>query len=157
MAKEYGKYLTVTAEKKTEEEARAYFNRISAEFGALFAKLGSKFEEVTAEEKLRILFDFFHYGEEDDYHYDAGLYAQRGTASRMPLHRLSGIPYRLFQNGRAIRQGTAIRRTEAEHSQNADNGIAAVFMPFRVQEVNENLYFFRKGMGFLVSFIKNIF
>ena len=157
MAKEYGKYLTVTAEKKTEEEARAYFNRISAEFGALFAKLGSKFEEVTAEEKLRILFDFFHYGEEDDYHYDAGLYAQRGTASRMPLHRLSGIPYRLFQNGRTIRQGTAIRRTEAEHSQNADNGIAAVFMPFRVQEVNENLYFFRKGMGFLVSFIKNIF
>ena len=54
-------------EKKTEEEARAYFNRISAEFGALFAKLGSKFEEVTAEEKLRILFDFFHYGAEDDY------------------------------------------------------------------------------------------
>ena len=72
------KYLTVTVEKKTEEEARAYFNRISAEFAALFAKLGSKFEEVTAEEKLRILFDFFHYGAEDDYHYDAGLYAQRG-------------------------------------------------------------------------------
>ena len=72
------KYLTVTVEKKTEEEARAYFNRISAEFAALFAKLGSKFEEVTAEEKLRILFDFFHYGAEDDYRYDAGLYAQRG-------------------------------------------------------------------------------
>ena len=72
------KYLTVTVEKKTEEEARAYFNRISAEFAALFAKLGSKFEEVTAEEKLRILFDFFHYGAEEDYHYDAGLYAQRG-------------------------------------------------------------------------------
>lgn len=72
------KYLTVTVEKKTEEEARAYFNRISAEFAALFAKLGSKFEEVTAEEKLRILFDFFHYGAEDDYHYDAGLHAQRG-------------------------------------------------------------------------------
>ena len=72
------KYLTVTVEKKTEEEARAYFNRISAEFAALFAKLGSKLEEVTAEEKLRILFDFFHYGAEDDYHYDAGLYTQRG-------------------------------------------------------------------------------
>lgn len=72
------KYLTVTVEKKTEEEARAYFNRISAEFAALFAKLGSRFEEVTAEEKLRILFDFFHYGAEDDYRYDAGLYAQRG-------------------------------------------------------------------------------
>lgn len=74
----HDKYLTVTVEKKTEEEARAYFNRISAEFAALFAKLGSKFEEVTAEEKLRILFDFFHYGAEDDYHYDAGLYTQRG-------------------------------------------------------------------------------
>ncbi len=72
------KYLTVTVEKKAEEEARAYFNRISAEFAALFAKLGSRFDEITAEEKLRILFDFFHYGAEDDYHYDAGLYAQRG-------------------------------------------------------------------------------
>ena len=72
------KYLTVTVEKKTEEEARAYFNRISAEFAALFSKLGSGLEEVTAEEKLRILFDFFHYGAEEDYRYDAGLYAQRG-------------------------------------------------------------------------------
>lgn len=72
------KYLTVTVEKKTEEEARVYFNRISAEFAALFSKLGSGLEEATAEEKLRIFFDFFHYGAEEDYRYDAGLYAQRG-------------------------------------------------------------------------------
>ncbi len=72
------KYLTVTVEKKNIEEARAYFNRVCAEFTALFSKLGSHFEEVSTEEKLRVIFDFFHYGAEDDFHYDECLYEKRG-------------------------------------------------------------------------------
>ena len=72
------KYLTVTVEKKTIEEARTYFNRIYAEYSALFSALGSRLEEVEAEEKLRIIFDFFHYGSEEDYHYDASRYEKRG-------------------------------------------------------------------------------
>jgi len=72
------KYLTVTVEKKNIEEARNYFNRVAAEFTALFSKLGSHFEEVSTEEKLRVIFDFFHYGSEDDFHYDEGLYEKRG-------------------------------------------------------------------------------
>lgn len=81
------KYLTVTVEKKTEEEARAYFNRISAEFAALFAKLGSKFEEVTAEEKLRILFDFSITVRRTITIMTRGFMHSVDTASRMPLHR----------------------------------------------------------------------
>lgn len=69
------KYLTVTVEKKTEEEARAHFNRISAEFAALFAKLGSKFEEVTAEVRRTITTMM------------RGCMHSVDTASRMPLHR----------------------------------------------------------------------
>ena len=72
------KYLTVTVEKKSIEEARTYFNRIYAEYSALFSALGSRLEEVEAEEKLRIIFDFFHYGSEEDYHYDASRYEKRG-------------------------------------------------------------------------------
>ena len=33
----------------------------AAPFAALFSKLGSHFEAVSTEEKLRVIFDFFHY------------------------------------------------------------------------------------------------
>ncbi len=71
------KYMTITVEKKSVEEARAYFARVGAEFASLFAKLGSKFEEVTEEEKFRLLFDFFHKGNEDDFRFDRDLYERR--------------------------------------------------------------------------------
>ena len=56
------KFLTITIEKETEEEARSYFSRVGAEFTALFSKLGSKLEEVSETDKLRLFFDFFHKG-----------------------------------------------------------------------------------------------
>ena len=71
------KYLTVTVEKNTLTEARNYFNRVGAEFSYLFASLDSRLEEVKREEKLRIIFDFFHYGSEEDFRFDANLYGQR--------------------------------------------------------------------------------
>ena len=72
------KYLTVTVEKKTLEEARAYFTRVESEFRTLFAALGSEFAEVNDEEKLRMIYDFFHRGNEDDFRYDRILNAKRG-------------------------------------------------------------------------------
>ena len=79
------KYLTITIEKKSAEEARGYFNRVGAEFAALFAKLGSKFEEVSEEDKLHMLYDFFHRGYEDDFRYDRFLNAQRGHDFKIAL------------------------------------------------------------------------
>ena len=72
------KYLTVTVEKSSYEEVKAYFNRIGAEFMSLFTKLGSHFEEVGEEDKLRMLFDFYHSGHEDDFRYNRLLNAKRG-------------------------------------------------------------------------------
>lgn len=72
------KYLTVTIEKSSLEEARRYFSGVGAELSSLFASLGSRIEEVGREEKLRIFFDFFHYGSEEDFHFDAGRYERRG-------------------------------------------------------------------------------
>ena len=72
------KYLTITVSKPSLDEARSYFNRICAEYTALFAKLGSKLEEVDATERLRIYFDFFHHGNEEDFHYNPSLYEKRG-------------------------------------------------------------------------------
>lgn len=79
------KYLTVTVEKKTFEEAKTYFNRVGAEFRTLFAKLGSRFEEVGEEDKIRMLYDFFHKGYEDDFRYDRFLNAKRGHDFKIAL------------------------------------------------------------------------
>lgn len=56
------KYVTVSAHKKDIEEARRYFARIGAELTSRFAALGSKCTELTAVERLRILSDFYHGG-----------------------------------------------------------------------------------------------
>lgn len=79
------KYLTITIEKKTIEEARRYFNRVSSEFASLFSKLGSKFDSVNDKGKLRILYDFYNYGNEDDFRYDRALYEKRGHSFRLAV------------------------------------------------------------------------
>ena len=79
------KFMTITVEKKTLEEAKGYFNRVGAEFATLFAKLGSKFEEVSEEDKIRMLYDFFHKGYEDDFRYDRFLNAKRGHDFKIAL------------------------------------------------------------------------
>lgn len=65
------KYITITAYKKSVEEARNYFARIGADLQAHFAALGSKCTEMNAEERLRVLHNFYRAGEESDFHFDA--------------------------------------------------------------------------------------
>ena len=72
------KYLTVTVQKPNYNEAKSYFNRVESEFAALFLSLGSRLEPLDAAEKLRVLFDFYHYGAEDDFLYEPERYGRRG-------------------------------------------------------------------------------
>lgn len=65
------RYLTLTIEKRTPEEARAYFSRVGSGLIAKFAALGSKCTELNAEERLRILHDFYRQGEESSFRFDA--------------------------------------------------------------------------------------
>ena len=58
------KYVTVSCYKKTIEEARTYFARVTTELNSHFARLGSKCVEINGEDKLRILHDFYRTGEE---------------------------------------------------------------------------------------------
>lgn len=64
------KYVTVSCYKKTIEEARTYFVRVTTELNSHFARLGSKCVEVNGEDKLRILHDFYRTGEESSFHFD---------------------------------------------------------------------------------------
>ena len=64
------KYLTISVVKKDIEEARAYFARVGADLISHFSALGSKCTELDAEEKLRVLHDFYRQGEDAAFHFD---------------------------------------------------------------------------------------
>ena len=64
------KYLTISVVKKDIEEARASFGRVGADLISHFSALGSKCTELDAEEKLRVLHDFYRQGEEAAFHFD---------------------------------------------------------------------------------------
>lgn len=64
------KIITLSVYKKSVEEARNYFNRVGADLISKFNSLGSKCVELNAEERLRILHDFYRTGEETSFRFD---------------------------------------------------------------------------------------
>lgn len=64
------KYITLTVQKKTVEEARQHFRRVATDLQAHFSRLGSKCTELDLTERLRVLHDFCRPGEAADYHFD---------------------------------------------------------------------------------------
>lgn len=64
------KIITVSVSKKNIEEARNYFSRTTTDLVNHFAILGSKCIELDAEERLRILHDFYRVGEETAFRFD---------------------------------------------------------------------------------------
>ena len=58
------KIITISIVKKDINEARSYFNRISAELQHHLTGLSSSLSELNATERLRILHDFFRIGDE---------------------------------------------------------------------------------------------
>jgi len=72
------KYLTVSVFKNSVEDARSYFARVGAELQIHFNKLGSKLVELEAEERLRVLFNFYRIGEESLFDFDLEEYAKKG-------------------------------------------------------------------------------
>ncbi|MEG2200262.1 MAG: TraE family protein, partial [Anaerovorax sp.] len=64
------KYVTVSVNRKNYDDAKTYFSRIGTELTAHFARLGSKCTALDAEERLRILHDFYRTGEETGFDFD---------------------------------------------------------------------------------------
>ena len=64
------KYITITVQKKTVQEARTHFSRVGADLTAHFSRLGSKCTELNLTERLRIIHDFCRPNEAADYHFD---------------------------------------------------------------------------------------
>ena len=64
------KYVTISVNKKSIEEARNYFARVGADLIAHFGRLSSKCYELETDERLRIIHDFFRVGEESSFRFD---------------------------------------------------------------------------------------
>ena len=71
-------YYTISVVKKNIQEARLYFARMGAEVAARFAALGSRCVEISTDERLRILHNFFRPGESDIFHFDMSNFMRRG-------------------------------------------------------------------------------
>ena len=67
---EQEKYITLSVFKDNIKDARNYFNRANNELSAHFSKLGSKLEELSLNERLKILYDFYNSGSKDSFYFD---------------------------------------------------------------------------------------
>ena len=67
---EQERYLTVTVERKTFEEARAQFATIEVNIRKAFNELGTDIKTLTGNERLHVLHDFYNIGKEDEFDFD---------------------------------------------------------------------------------------
>lgn len=64
------KYITISINKKSIEEARSYFNRMSSDLKNHFSVLGSKCIELNAEDRIRLIHDIYRVGEENIFNWN---------------------------------------------------------------------------------------
>ena len=64
------KFITVSINKRSLEEARNYFTRTYSDLLQHFGGLGSKCYELNADDKLRLVHDFYRIGDENNYNFD---------------------------------------------------------------------------------------
>ena len=67
---EQDRYLTITIERKNFEEAKAQFATIEASIHKAFNELGAEIVPLTGNERIKILHDFYHLGEENSFDFD---------------------------------------------------------------------------------------
>ena len=72
------KYVTISVNKKTIEDARVYFSRVGADLITKFNRLGSKCTELDAVDRLRVIHDFFRTGEETNFTFDLKDHMKKG-------------------------------------------------------------------------------
>ena len=64
------RYVTLSVHRKNIEEARAFFDRVTADVTTRLSHLDAHSEELDAVERLRVLHDFYRTGEETEFHVD---------------------------------------------------------------------------------------
>ncbi len=72
------RYITLSVHRKSVEEARTFFDRVTADVTTRLNHLDSRSEELDAVERLRILHDFYRTGEETEYRLDLRELTRKG-------------------------------------------------------------------------------
>ena len=67
---EQERYLTITIERKNYEEAKAQFATIEATIHKAFNELGSEIIPLNANERIKVLYDYYHMGDEGTFDFD---------------------------------------------------------------------------------------
>ena len=82
---EQERYLTITIERKNFEEAKAQFATIEASIHKAFNELGAEIVPLTGNERIKILYDFYHLGEENSFNFDIKTVKKVGADFRNDL------------------------------------------------------------------------
>ena len=72
------KYITISVEAKSLEDAKAFFNRVGTDLTTSLSRMDSVVREINLSERLRLFHDFFRPGEEQEYHFDLTETMRRG-------------------------------------------------------------------------------
>ena len=67
---EQERYLTLTIERKNFEEAKAQFATLEATVHKAFVELGADIAPLTGNERLKVLYDYYHLGNEGQFQFD---------------------------------------------------------------------------------------
>ena len=67
---EHERYLTITIERKNFEEAKAQFATIEASIHKAFNELGAEIVPLSGNERIKVLYDYYHLGDEGSFDFD---------------------------------------------------------------------------------------
>ena len=76
---EQERYLTITIERKNFEEAKAQFATLETTVQKAFAELGAVIVPLNGNERLKVLYDYYHLGNEGDFRFDLKEYKSMGS------------------------------------------------------------------------------
>ena len=76
------KYIVLSVQRRSIEEARSFFARAGTELASGFGRLSSQLTELSSHDRIRILHDFFRSGEEPYFNFDLSQAMARGQDFR---------------------------------------------------------------------------
>lgn len=76
------KYIVISVQRRSIEEARNFFARVGTELASGFGRLSSQLTELSSHDRIRILHDFFRSGEEQYFNFDLSQAMARGQDFR---------------------------------------------------------------------------
>ena len=102
---EQERYLTLTIERKNFEEAKAQFATVEATIHKAFGELGTRIVPLTGNERLKVLHDFYHLGDEDGFDFDLKHAKKVGSDFRSDLCNgmLKYFPDHIEDEGKYVR------------------------------------------------------